>query len=45
MDETPLGLMPPPEGYADWLADLKDSIYSAQQRATLADARRCLNEL
>ena len=25
-----------PEGYADWLADLKTRIHSAQQRATLA---------
>jgi predicted nuclease of restriction endonuclease-like (RecB) superfamily len=27
---------PPPEGYADWLADLKGRIHTAQQRATLA---------
>jgi predicted nuclease of restriction endonuclease-like (RecB) superfamily len=27
--------MPPPAGYADWLADLKGRIHSAQQRATL----------
>lgn len=36
MDETPPSLMQPPEGYADWLADLKSRIHSAQQRATLA---------
>jgi predicted nuclease of restriction endonuclease-like (RecB) superfamily len=31
----PASLTPPPEGYADWLADLKDRIHTAQQRATL----------
>ena len=36
MNDTPPGLVPPPEGYADWLADLKGRIHSAQQRATLA---------
>ena len=36
MNPSPPGLMPPPEGYADWLADLKGRIHSAQQRATLA---------
>lgn len=36
MNETPPGLVPPPEGYADWLADLKGRIHTAQQRATLA---------
>ena len=36
MDETPPGLVPPPEGYADWLTELKSRIHSAQQRATLA---------
>jgi predicted nuclease of restriction endonuclease-like (RecB) superfamily len=34
--EMPPGLLLPPEGYADWLADLKGRIHSAQQRATLA---------
>ena len=29
-------LTPPPAGYADWLADLKGRIHTAQQRATLA---------
>ena len=36
MTERPTSLTPPPEGYADWLADLKTRIHSAQQRATLA---------
>ena len=35
-ENKPVGLTPPPEGYADWLADLKGRIHSAQQRATLA---------
>jgi predicted nuclease of restriction endonuclease-like (RecB) superfamily len=35
-DDKPASLTPPPEGYADWLADLKSRIHSAQQRATLA---------
>ena len=34
-DQT-ISLTPPPEGYADWLADLKGRIHTAQQRATLA---------
>lgn len=29
-------LVAPPEGYADWLLDLKQRIHSAQQRAALA---------
>lgn len=36
MSEKPAGLIEPPTGYADWLADLKGRIHSAQQRATLA---------
>jgi predicted nuclease of restriction endonuclease-like (RecB) superfamily len=36
MSEKPVSLTSPPEGYADWLADLKDRIHTAQQRATLA---------
>ncbi len=36
MNDTPAGLVTPPEGYADWLTDLKGRIHSAQQRATLA---------
>lgn len=34
--DSPAGLILPPEGYADWLADLKNRIHTAQQRATLA---------
>jgi predicted nuclease of restriction endonuclease-like (RecB) superfamily len=34
--DKPVQLTPAPEGYADWLADLKGRIHSAQQRATLA---------
>ena len=36
MSDKPISLIPPPEGYADWLADLKGRIHTAQQRATLA---------
>lgn len=36
MSDKPVSLTPPPEGYADWLADLKNRIHNAQQRATLA---------
>ena len=36
MSDKPISLTPPPEGYADWLADLKGRIHTAQQRATLA---------
>lgn len=36
MSEKPVGLIDPPAGYADWLADLKGRIHTAQQRATLA---------
>lgn len=36
MRDVPAGLISPPEGYADWLADLKGRIHVAQQRATLA---------
>ena len=34
--ELPPGLSPQPEGYADWLVELKSRIHTAQQRATLA---------
>ena len=34
--ELPAGLSPQPAGYADWLAELKGRIHTAQQRATLA---------
>lgn len=36
MSEMPVGLTPSPEGYADWLTELKTRIHAAQQRATLA---------
>jgi predicted nuclease of restriction endonuclease-like (RecB) superfamily len=36
ISDKPIRLTLPPEGYADWLTDLKDRIHSAQQRATLA---------
>ncbi|NWB68208.1 YhcG family protein [Pseudomonas sp. I8001] len=36
MSETPDSLNTPPEGYSDWLSDLKSRIHCAQQRATLA---------
>ena len=36
MSDSPISLTSPPEGYTDWLADLKKRIHNAQQRATLA---------
>jgi len=36
MSGRPPKLTSPPEGYADWLAELKTRIHSAQQRAALA---------
>jgi predicted nuclease of restriction endonuclease-like (RecB) superfamily len=36
VSERPPALNEPPEGYAEWLAGLKDRIHSAQQRASLA---------
>ena len=36
MSDKPIGLTSPPEGYAEWLADLKGRIHTAQQRASLA---------
>lgn len=36
MSKTPARLQPAPEGYTEWLTDLKGRIHSAQQRATLA---------
>ncbi len=35
-DPIPTSLTPAPTGYADWLADLKTRIHTAQQRAALA---------
>ncbi len=40
MSDKPVRLTTPPEGYADWLSDLKARIHSAQQRATLAVNRQ-----
>ncbi len=34
--DTPASLTTPPAGYAEWLAELKTRIHSAQQRAALA---------
>lgn len=42
MNDTPPRLTPPPAGYADWLAELKTRIHSAQQRATLAVNRELM---
>ncbi|MDN6875121.1 PDDEXK nuclease domain-containing protein [Pseudomonas citronellolis] len=36
MTDKPTSLSSAPQGYADWLADLKGRIHAAQQRATLA---------
>jgi predicted nuclease of restriction endonuclease-like (RecB) superfamily len=36
MSDSPASLTLPPAGYADWLADLKTRIHTAQQRAALA---------
>ena len=36
MESGPASLTTPPEGYGEWLADLKGRIHNAQQRATLA---------
>ncbi len=36
MSDTPASLSLPPEGYGDWLDDLKGRIHNAQQRACLA---------
>ncbi len=35
MSDKPIRLTAPPEGYADWLAELKARIHVARQRATL----------
>jgi len=42
MTDTPVALIPAPEGYADWLAELKGRIHRAQQRATLAVNRELI---
>lgn len=36
MSDEPVSLVPAPEGYANWLGELKNRIHSAQQRAALA---------
>ncbi|CTP87996.1 hypothetical protein A6R71_03750 [Xanthomonas translucens pv. arrhenatheri] len=36
MTDQPASLSPAPQGYADWLAELKGRIHGAQQRAALA---------
>lgn len=36
MTDTPPSLTPAPQDYADWLAEMKGRIHTAQQRATLA---------
>jgi predicted nuclease of restriction endonuclease-like (RecB) superfamily len=36
MSDTPARLLPIPDGYSEWLTDLKGRIHAAQQRATLA---------
>ena len=36
MSDKPVSLTPPPQGYAEWLAELKTRIHTAQQHATLA---------
>ena len=36
MSDKPASLTSTPQGYADWLADLKGRIHSAQQRAMRA---------
>lgn len=42
MSDKPISLETVPEGYAEWLADLKGRIHSAQQRAALAVNRELL---
>ena len=36
MIDQPASLIPTPDGYTDWLRELKTRIHSAQQRAALA---------
>ena len=42
MDNNPVSLIPAPEGYGDWLAELKSRIHRAQQCATLAVNRELI---
>lgn len=39
MTNNPVSLLPTPDGYADWLAELKRRVHTAQQRAALAANR------
>ncbi|AHG65295.1 hypothetical protein MIM_c32310 [Advenella mimigardefordensis DPN7] len=42
MSEKPLSLVPAPEGYANWLSELKNCICSARQRAALVVNRELI---
>lgn len=42
MKDKPVPLTQTPEGYGDWLADLKNRIHAAQQHATLAVNRELI---
>nr|WP_198246711.1 PDDEXK nuclease domain-containing protein [methane-oxidizing endosymbiont of Gigantopelta aegis] len=42
MENKSVSLTEPPEGYGDWLAELKNRIHTAQQRATLAVNRELI---
>jgi predicted nuclease of restriction endonuclease-like (RecB) superfamily len=42
MTEKPARLIPTPDGYAEWLTDLKSRIHASQQRATLAVNRELI---
>jgi len=43
MSDKPFSLTAPPDGYEDWLSDLKGRIHSAQQSATLAVNRELIS--
>ncbi|MBY4678314.1 PDDEXK nuclease domain-containing protein [Marinobacterium arenosum] len=42
MSNKPVSLTTPPDGYSDWLTDLKSRIHHAQQRASLAVNRELI---
>jgi predicted nuclease of restriction endonuclease-like (RecB) superfamily len=42
MSKKPPSLTTPPDGYSDWLTDLKERIHHAQQRASLAVNRELI---
>ena len=44
MSDTPARLLPIPDGYSEWLTDLKGRIHAAQQRATFAVNRELVLE-